>query len=422
LDVKKTISTHYVYRQSLIVPRTSMRRIFALLVWMGSYTSLAAQSDTVATLFSPKEGKKLSWVSIKGYTQLRYNELLETNPNLECEQCDKSWGTGLGIYVRRMRFSIDLQLLERLSFTVQPDIAGLLEGGTPVSTRDFYFQYTFDKKNEFRARLGQTRIPYGHENMQSTRSRIPLDRNDALNSSFINERDWGAFFYWTPERYQKQFEEREKNGLKGTGDYGVLSLGVFQGQSTLRDLNRNKHVVARLAYPLDLGKQLLEFSLQGYVGKYTIATAKMTEGVKTNDTRTYPDRRVALSSVLFPKPFGLQAEYNWGVGPEFTHSSGKITTQPLWGGYVLANYKVALGKQNLYPYVRAQHFDGAKKHERDARHYVVKELEFGIDWYLSKYVELIGAFTLSNRKFEDFRLPDNDQKGQLARIQLQVGF
>lgn len=402
-----------------------MRKIFCLLNLLGMQEILPAQSDSTASRGSgapEKEERKWDWIDIKGYTQLRYNELFETNPNLECEQCDKSWGTGVGLYFRRMRFSVDMKLLPRLSFTVQPDIAGLIEGGAAVQLRDLYFEYGFDKKNQLRARLGQTRVPYGHENIQSTRNRIPLDRNDALNSAFINERDWGLFLYWTPERFQRKFEARAENGLKGTGDYGIFSLGVFQGQSTLRDLNRSKHVVVRAAYPLDAGSQLMEFAVQGYWGKYTIAAEKMTSGVRTNATRTYPDRRVAVSTVLFPKPFGVQAEYNWGVGPEFTHATGTITKQPLWGGYVLANYRLPMGKQLLYPYVRVQHFDGAKKHERDARHYIVKELEIGADWQISRYVEMIGAFTLSNRKFEDFRLPDNNQRGSLARLQLQVGF
>lgn len=38
---------------------------------------------------------KRNWadrINFRGYTQIRYNRLLETNSNLKCEQCDKSWG------------------------------------------------------------------------------------------------------------------------------------------------------------------------------------------------------------------------------------------------------------------------------------------------------------------------------------------
>lgn len=371
---------------------------------------------------SSRTNKKWDWLTIEGYTQLRYNELFETNPLLECEQCDKSWGTGVGLYFRRLRFSFDIDITPRLTFTIQPDIGGLVEGGKPVSLRDMYLEYRLDSRKEFRVRLGQTKVNYGFENIQSTRHRIPLDRNDAVNSAFINERDWGLYLFWTPEKYQEKFKARSENGLKGTGDAGLVSAAIFQGQSTLKDLNRNKHVAVRFAYPFDIGKQFLEVAVQGYIGKYTIADEKLTPGVKTNETKTYPDQRVAISTILYPQPFGLQAEYNWGVGPEFTHNSNRITKQPLWGGYVMANYKIPWGKQKFYPYVRVQHFDGAKKHERDARHYIVKELEVGVDWQISRHVEFITAFTMSNRKFEDFRLPDNHQQGSLVRIQLQVGF
>lgn len=30
-------------------------------------------------------------IQLRGYMQVRYNRLLETNPLLQCAQCDKSW-------------------------------------------------------------------------------------------------------------------------------------------------------------------------------------------------------------------------------------------------------------------------------------------------------------------------------------------
>ena len=38
-----------------------------------------------------------------------------------------------------------------------------------------------------RVRLGQSKISYGYENMQSSQIRILFDRNDAPNSAFSNE-------------------------------------------------------------------------------------------------------------------------------------------------------------------------------------------------------------------------------------------
>lgn len=38
-------------------------------------------------------------LQLRGYMQVRYNRILETNPLLKCDQCDKSWGdNGGGLY------------------------------------------------------------------------------------------------------------------------------------------------------------------------------------------------------------------------------------------------------------------------------------------------------------------------------------
>jgi hypothetical protein len=48
---------------------------------------------------------------------------------------------------------------------------------------------SFDAKKEYRVRIGQSKVPYGFENLQSSQNRLTLDRNDALNSAVANERD-----------------------------------------------------------------------------------------------------------------------------------------------------------------------------------------------------------------------------------------
>lgn len=50
-------------------------------------------STDAQTSSSPKEPKRwYETISLRGYMQVRYNRLLETNPKLKCEQCDRSWG------------------------------------------------------------------------------------------------------------------------------------------------------------------------------------------------------------------------------------------------------------------------------------------------------------------------------------------
>ena len=50
-----------------------------------------------------------------------------------------------------------------------------------------------DKEKVNRLRIGQSKIPYGWENLQSSQNRLPLDRDDAFNSAAKNERDLGVF-------------------------------------------------------------------------------------------------------------------------------------------------------------------------------------------------------------------------------------
>ena len=160
---------------------------------------------------------------------MRYNRLLETNSDLKCEQCDRSWGDNGGFFLRRMRIIFSGQIGKRVYFYVQPDLASSASSTSLhfAQLRDAYFDLGLDDENEFRLRFGQSKIPYGFENMQSSQNRLPLDRNDALNSAVSNERDIGVFFYWAPESKRKLFSNLVKDGLKGTGDYGVFAIGAY---------------------------------------------------------------------------------------------------------------------------------------------------------------------------------------------------
>ena len=155
--------------------------------------------------------------------------------------------------------------------------------------------------------------------MQSSQNRLPVDRNDALNSSVSNERDLGVFFYWAPSAKRQLFADLVKDGLKGSGDYGVFALGAYNGQTANKpELNNNAHIVARLSYPFQAGNQIIETAIQGYTGKYVVAKDQLSAGVKTNKNLNYRDERAAVSFILYPKPFGIQTEYNVGRGPAFS--------------------------------------------------------------------------------------------------------
>jgi hypothetical protein len=348
---------------------------------------------------------------------------LQTNEDLECEQCDKSWGGEGGFFIRRMRIIFFGQIHPRVYFYVQPDFASAPSSSTLhfAQLRDAYFDVGLDKKNEFRFRIGQSKVPFGFENMQSSQNRLPLDRNDALNSAVSNERDLGVFFYWAPEKTRKLFSSLVSDGLKGSGDYGVFAFGAYNGQTANRpELNKNRHVVTRLTYPFQIKNQIVETGLQAYKGKFTLLST--SSGVKYAEDKLYDDERVGGTFVLYPKPFGVLAEYNVGRGPEFDKFADSISTQTLRGGFVTASYKINFGEQTLIPFVRYQTYKGGKKHELDARSYRVEELEFGTEWQMGKHFELVVMYTMSSRRFEDFSKPNNYQRGNLLRIQAQMNF
>jgi len=402
-----------------------MKKLLSALLFLLTSQGYGQVADTAATVPPPAK-KWFEAIAIRGYVQARYNRLLETNPDLKCEQCDRSWGDNGGFSLRRIRVIFYGQLHERVYFYLQPDFASTISGSTALHVaqmRDAYLDLGLDKASRFRVRMGQSKIPFGFENMQSSQNRLPLDRNDAINSAFSNERDLGAFLYWAPTAVRQRFTKLVKEGLKGSGDYGVVGIGTFNGQTANRpELNNQRHVVARVTYPVALGRQIIEPALQAYTGEYVVNRDQLSSGVKHRPDLRYPDQRVAATFVLYPQPFGVQAEYNVGRGPEFNPRTDSIETRRLHGGYVLLNYRLRYAQQQFYPFLRGHYYDGGKKHERDARSYSVREAELGVEWQPLPFFELVAMYTVSSRRFEDFQLPNNQQRGRLLRLQAQLNF
>lgn len=387
--------------------------------------ALASQSQTLVTEKKPPK----AWyetISLRGYMQVRYNRLLETNPKLKCEQCDRSWGEGGSFAIRRARLIFSGNLKENIYFYIQPDFGS--SAGTTMNIfqlRDAYVDLGFDKKSEYRLRIGQSKVPFGFENMQSSQNRLPLDRADALNSAVSNERDLGVFFYWAPENARKLFAGFVRDNEKGSGDYGVFGIGLYNGQTANRpEQNKNLHIVSRLSVPIKLGSQIIEPGIQGYAGKFVVPTDTRSTGVKAANNFEFNDKRIATTFVLHPRPLGILMEYNAGRGPRYNPSRDSIEVRSLSGGFITISYKIPGKRQDefFFPYTRLQHYDGGKKHELDARNHNVREWETGLEWQFNKYFELTTAYTISNRRFEDSKLRSNVQSGNLLRIQAQLNF
>lgn len=383
------------------------------------------------------KAKKDLWydkISLRGYAQIRYNGLLSTNDKVSCDQCDKSWGTtstaldaksNNGFFIRRARLVFSGQVHPNLYIYIQPDFASSPASGVNhfVQLRDAYFDLSFDTKKEFRVRVGQSKVPFGFENLQSSQNRLTLDRNDALNSAVANERDLGAFFYWAPSKIRDRFAMLVKDGYKGSGDYGVFAFGAYNGQTANKsEANRNLHVVTRISYPFEIGGQIIEPGIQAYKGKWAFGS-EISTGVSTSEKQYVADERIAASFILYPKPFGVQAEYNIGKGPRYDKVTNSVQASHLEGGYLTLNYKLDLPKQQyLYPFAKFQYYDGGKKFEKDARSYVVRDYELGIEWQPFKAFELVAEWVIADRTFEDSALRNNRQQGNLLRLQAQFNF
>jgi len=290
--------------------------------------------------------------------------------------------------------------------------------------RDAYADIAFDDKKEFRLRLGQSKIPFGFENMQSSQNRLALDRNDALNSCCKDERDIGAFFYWAPTEIRKRFRDLVTSGLKGSGDYGVFALGAYNGQGANRvEVNDELHLVTRLTYPFKFPNgQFFEASVQAYTGKFKPPGVDSTVRSSVSSPSGFDDDRVGVSAILYPQPFGIQAEWNWGRGPQLNHAHNKIETGDLNGGYVQTMYKIdkVLGtKGTLLPFFKWQYFDGAMKFERNATRAFVDDKEFGLEWQPFPALEVVAEYVKANRtNVATYAIASAD----LLRVQIQWNY
>ncbi len=383
-----------------------------------------------------KKEKKFSTNSVKlrGYVQVRNTTMLggDDGINLWSDRSvgdDKSLGDAdKNFLIRRARLVIYGDYGDHLSYYIQPDFASSVGGtsnsnangaGNFAQLRDAYGDLYFDKTRVHRIRLGQSKVPFGFENLQSSQNRLALDRNDALNSAVRDERDLGAFYYYTPETTQALFEEISKAGLKHSGNYGLFGIGAYNGQgANARDQNDNYHIVARYSQPWKTESgQIYEAGIQAYKGDYisttgaysrrvgnnlVSATPTLGSGVPLSGRNGIADERVGVSFMMYPQPFGIQAEWNWGHTPGLDVASNRIEEKNLNGGYIQAMYKFDNVKffdtnGTVIPFVKYQYFDGYNKAETNSPKNEVHEWELGVEWQIAPEVEIVAEYHRMNR-------------------------
>lgn len=397
-------------------------------------------------------------INIRGYVQLRYNYTVD-NDFLRSSSNDRSIGENNEFFLRRARLIFSGQPHERVFFYLQPEFAGSVSGSEQIAAlRDFYVDLFLTKNTEWRIRGGLSKIPYGFENMQSSQNRLAFDRNDALQTGAPSERDLGVYLYYTPTVVRERFRRLVNSGLKGSGDYGMLGIGVYNGQGiNVRDRNKNKHVVFHATYPYEFPNgQIVEVGMDAYTGQVNVATQpvipvnpavspstgqQLAFNPQLRNGGNYLDQRIAWHFVLYPQPFGLQAEYTIGRGPELNANRTEVVPGNIRGGYVqlFYHYKCDTFCLSVFPYVRYQEYFGGRKLEANAPRDSVRELELGIEYQVSKAIEFTVAGTFTSRDTSEaqflpasctnsfstipcIQTPYERQAGNLLRFQLQWNF
>ncbi|RKG58968.1 porin [Corallococcus sp. AB011P] len=368
-------------------------------------------------------------IRLRGYTQVRYNRLpsFRVNDSLINDQGDRFLGKDTGFGIRRARLVIFGDVHPHVSIYLQPDFASVIGDQYNVAVmRDWYADIFVDAKKEFRFRVGQSKVPFGFENLQSSQNRLALDRNDAINSALKDERDVGVFFYWAPSHIRERFKFLVDSGLKGSGDYGVVGLGVYNGQTANRaERNNSPHAVARVSYPFLFGSQYVEVGTGAYYGRFNLSASPRDDAAYALARGpNMVDARAIVSLTVYPQPLGFQAEYNLGRGPSlgsFPDEALLIDSRSLQGGYAQLMYKLdGVVGVSLIPYVRGTLYKGGKKFETNAPRYDVRELELGAEWQIWKALELTAAYVIADRTSS--RYPYVQEQGHVTRLQLQFNY
>lgn len=350
-------------------------------------------------------GKWYERISLRGYTQFRMSNVMShEGPALEVPN-DRSVNENESLIIRRGRFVFSGDVTDRLSLYAQSDFNGSTGAADfSLQMRDLYADVWLDKSKFFRIRAGQSKVPFGWVNMQSSQNRAPLERPDAINSAVEGERDYGATFMWTPATAKQVFRDITARGLKGTGDYGLLSFGLYAGQGPNRsDQNGQTHLVGRFAYPFKLASgQFVEVGVQGYHGRFVTPTQALSIGgasvTPVQDPNGPLDQRVVFTAMWYPQPIGIETEWTFGRGPELSADSARIESGSLNGGYVQLNYRTQHSSGTWFPFARWNYFDGGRKFARNAPHSRVNEVDLGVEFARWAEVELTGMYTRTFRR------------------------
>jgi len=294
----------------------------------------AGAEDNTRALAASEPKPKPKWydtMKVSGYVQGRW----EYSPDAQPGDASNTF------LVRRARTKFGANPDDRTEIEIQADW-----GESSASIKDAWLQRDLTAAGDWRVRLGLQKVPFGFETPQSSSVRLPLERNWLARRTIAGERDTGlVLFYTTPEDHEL-FGYAKKREY-GTGDYGNIALGVFNGQGADEglDLNSNKHFTVRLCKPFAIGGS----TASDGPGRYAEVGASYYGGRYYSDSLgvNVDDELVGVHAYVAPKPLGLQAEYYDGKteGDDLRGWYGMALFRPSDAGCLFVRYDDYQGRR-----------------------------------------------------------------------------
>lgn len=377
-------------------------------------------------------------IRISGYTQFRIAAGM-TDSKFSIPLGDKAaTSQAREFYFRRIRLVFQGQISERLAFFLQ----GAFEGDTEKQDMfnkeiiDAYADYYLTKDKVHRLRFGQHRVPNSFDTYRSSTNRQELDRHESIQSGAPGERDLGIAYYWSPKIAQERFAQLAAYH-NGPGDYGVFGIMVYNGQGRNKsELNGDKHIGVRLAYPFELPNgRLLETGVMAFRGVYSVSgagsptsttsTALCRQGLNRQGGCDTTDERITAYLWTPPQPWGLLAEGTIGKNAKRNETTNIIEEKPLIGGYVQGYYTWRYSDVGmLTPYVRYGEYYGGMKSLTGAPDGQLRSWNFGLVWEPDTHWRFVTELMLKDGLNETLvrnRAQDSFD-GSLLRFQAQFFF
>ena len=331
-------------------------------------------------------------IRMSGYTQFRISAG-PTDGKMNIAQGDSNATSNpRDFYFRRIRLVFQGQVSERLAFFLQ----GAFEGDGQVTSNreiiDAYGDYYLTKDKVHRLRVGMHRVPNSFDTYRSSTNRQELDRHESIQSGAPGERDLGVAYYWSPKIAQERYAQLAAYH-NGPGDYGVFGVMVYNGQGRNKaELNNDKHVGVRLAYPFELPNgRLLETGVMAFRGIYSVtgagsptsttSAAKCQNALNNKGGCDVNDERLTFYLWTPPQPWGILAEGTIGRNAKRNASNNFIEEASLRGGYVQGYYTWQYSDVGqVTPYVRYGEYYGGIKATTGAPDGQSRTWNLGLVW------------------------------------------